>query len=83
MAGPGARTTAAPPIPISPLKAPPPTHPPPPPPPRHFLRDPFGNYVVQYVLELGHPETSTLVMANLKGHYGELATQKFRWAGRH
>ncbi len=42
------------------------------------LQDPFGNYVVQYVLELGHPETSTLVMANLKGHYSELATQKFR-----
>ena len=42
-------------------------------------QDPFGNYVVQYVLELGHPETSAMVMTNLKGHYGELATQKFRW----
>lgn len=42
------------------------------------MQDPFGNYVVQYVLELGHPETSSLVMANLKNHYPELATQKFR-----
>ncbi len=45
-------------------------------------QDPFGNYVVQYVLELGHPETSAMVMTNLKGHYGELATQKFRCGGR-
>ncbi len=43
-----------------------------------LLQDPFGNYVVQYVLELGHPETSAAVMTNLKGHYPELATQKFR-----
>ena len=42
------------------------------------MQDPFGNYVVQYVLELGHPETSAMVMTNLKGHYAELATQKFR-----
>lgn len=45
-------------------------------------QDPFGNYVVQYVLELGHPETSAMVMTNLKGHYSELATQKFRWGGQ-
>ena len=44
------------------------------------LQDAFGNYVVQYVLELGHPETSAMVMTNLTGHYSELATQKFRWA---
>lgn len=55
--------------------APPTPHTPP------FLQDPFGNYVVQYVLELGHPETSAAVMTNLKGHYSELATQKFRCAG--
>lgn len=36
--------------------------------------------MVQYVLELGHPETSAAVMTNLKGHYSELATQKFRCA---
>ena len=42
-----------------------------------MAQDPFGNYVVQYVLELGHPETSIVVMRNLKGHYSELATQKF------
>ena len=43
------------------------------------MQDPFGNYVVQYVLELGHPETSGMVMVNLGGHYSELSTQKFRW----
>ena len=40
-------------------------------------QDPFGNYVVQYVLELGHPEATTAVMLQLCGHYAELAQQKF------
>ena len=40
-------------------------------------QDPFGNYVVQYVLELGDPESATSVMAQLKGSYAELSTQKF------
>ena len=47
------------------------------PPYTHRTQDPFGNYVVQYVLELGHPETSGMVMTNLRGHYPELAIQKF------
>lgn len=37
----------------------------------------------RYVLELGHPETSALVMEGLAGHYGELSTQKFRCAAAH
>jgi Pumilio-family RNA binding repeat len=40
-------------------------------------QDPFGNYVVQYVLELGHPEASAQIMQQLFGHYAELAQQKF------
>lgn len=41
------------------------------------LQDPFGNYVVQYVLELGHPEATERIMEKLTGHYSDLAQQKF------
>ena len=41
------------------------------------LQDPFGNYVVQYVLELGHPEATERIMDKLTGHYSDLAQQKF------
>ena len=40
-------------------------------------QDPFGNYVVQYVLELGHAEATSAIMQQLCGHYPELAQQKF------
>lgn len=40
-------------------------------------QDPFGNYVVQYVLELDIAEASIAVMNGLFGHYAELAQQKF------
>ena len=42
-----------------------------------FLQDPFGNYVVQYVLELGHVEATATIMRQLYDHYPELAQQKF------
>lgn len=42
-----------------------------------FLQDAFGNYVVQYVLELGQTESSRAVMEHLVGHYAELSMQKF------
>ena len=41
------------------------------------MQDPFGNYVVQYVLELGYADASIAVMNNLFGHYCDLAQQKF------
>jgi len=41
------------------------------------VQDPFGNYVVQYVLELGYADASIAVMNNLFGHYCDLAQQKF------
>lgn len=41
------------------------------------MQDPFGNYVVQYVLELGHPEATERIMEKLIGHYSDLAQQKF------
>ena len=41
------------------------------------LQDPFGNYVVQYVLELGHVEATATIMRQLYGQYPELAQQKF------
>ena len=41
------------------------------------MQDPFGNYVVQYVLELGHPEATERIMEKLGGHYSDLAQQKF------
>ena len=44
---------------------------------RAAAQDPFGNYVVQYVLELGHPEATAAIMRQLCGHYADLAQQKF------
>jgi Pumilio-family RNA binding repeat len=40
-------------------------------------QDPFGNYVVQYVLELGDTSASGAVMRGLAGHWPDLAQQKF------
>lgn len=40
-------------------------------------QDAFGNYVVQYVLDLGQPEASQRIMTVLTGHYSDLAIQKF------
>lgn len=40
-------------------------------------QDAFGNYVVQYVLELGHTEAAASVMAHLSGRCAELSQQKF------
>lgn len=45
--------------------------------PSSGLQDPFGNYVVQYVLELGHVEATATIMRQLYDHYPELAQQKF------
>jgi hypothetical protein len=45
--------------------------------PRRRAQDPFGNYVVQYVLELGHVEAMAAIMRQLCGHYADLAQQKF------
>ncbi len=42
-----------------------------------LMQDPFGNYVVQYVLELGHVEATATIMRQLYGQYPELAQQKF------
>ncbi len=33
--------------------------------------------MVQYVLELGHPEATAAIMRQLCGHYADLAQQKF------
>jgi hypothetical protein len=43
----------------------------------HCLQDAFGNYVVQYVLELGQSDSSRAVMKSLEGHFAELSMQKF------
>ena len=40
-------------------------------------QDPFGNYVVQYILDLGLPWCNAEVMMRLAGNYAELSTQKF------
>ena len=42
-----------------------------------LAQDPYGNYVVQYVLNLGLPWASALVMVTLGGSYAELSMQKF------
>ena len=38
---------------------------------------PFGNYVVQYILDLGLPWANAEVMIRLAGNYAELSMQKF------
>ena len=42
-----------------------------------LVQDPFGNYVVQYVLDLGVPGVPGRVAAQLRGHFVDLSTQKF------
>lgn len=41
------------------------------------VQDAFGNYVVQYVLELGQADSSRAVVESTKGHFAELSMQKF------
>ena len=42
-----------------------------------LAQDPFGNYVVQYVLDLDLPWCNAQVMARLAGTYAELSTRSF------
>ena len=42
-----------------------------------LVQDPFGNYVVQYILDLGLAEVPKKLAVHLKGHFVELSTQKF------
>jgi len=46
-------------------------------PPPTIQQDAFGNYVVQYVLDIGQTGPSGAIMESLMGHYGELSMQKF------
>ncbi|KAI3826575.1 hypothetical protein L1987_00623 [Smallanthus sonchifolius] len=40
-------------------------------------QDPYGNYVVQYVFELPVPWTTSAILDQLEGNYGDLAMQKY------
>jgi len=42
-----------------------------------LVQDAFGNYVVQYVLEMPIPDIATRFARNLRGRFIELAMQKF------
>jgi len=42
-----------------------------------LVQDPYGNYVVQYVLELPFPNLVEMLSRNFAGHIRQLATQKF------
>jgi hypothetical protein len=42
-----------------------------------LVQDPFGNYVVQYVLRLGLPHANDAIAQKLNGHLSHLSTQKF------
>ncbi len=44
---------------------------------RGYAQDAFGNYVVQYVLELGQVDASRAVIRVLAGQFAELSMQKF------
>ncbi|KAJ9081419.1 hypothetical protein DSO57_1014717 [Entomophthora muscae] len=42
-----------------------------------LVQDPFGNYVIQYVLDLSIPEYTALVIAQFMGRVCSLSVQKF------
>ncbi|OIV97894.1 hypothetical protein TanjilG_12651 [Lupinus angustifolius] len=42
-----------------------------------LAQDPFGNYVVQHIIEMEIPTASTKMNAQFKGSYVNLSTQKF------
>jgi hypothetical protein len=42
-----------------------------------LVQDPFGNYVVQYVLDLGNPVFEDNLIRQFVGHVCELSVQKF------
>jgi len=44
---------------------------------RKLVLDPFGNYVVQYVLELRRPELTRGIGQALQGSFADLSLQKF------
>ena len=44
---------------------------------RKLVLDPFGNYVVQYVLDLRRPELTRGIGQALQGSFAELSLQKF------
>jgi hypothetical protein len=43
----------------------------------HLVQDPFGNYVVQYILDLNDPAFTTPMCQGFQGKICELAKQKF------
>ncbi|ESQ27302.1 hypothetical protein EUTSA_v10018339mg [Eutrema salsugineum] len=42
-----------------------------------LAQDPFGNYAVQFVIELRIPSAVAMMLTQLKGHYVQLSMQKF------
>lgn len=42
-----------------------------------LIQDPFGNYVVQYVLDLANPDFTSSIVHELCGHICHLSKQKF------
>ncbi|CAN8233985.1 unnamed protein product [Cochlearia groenlandica] len=42
-----------------------------------LAQDPFGNYAVQFVIELRIPCAVAMMLSQLKGHYVQLSMQKF------
>lgn len=43
----------------------------------NLMQDQFGNYVVQFVLEHGHPKDKALVLSKLRGQMLQMARHKF------
>lgn len=43
----------------------------------NLVQDPFGNYVVQYILDLNEMSFTTPLCLNFQGHISELSKQKF------
>eukprot|EP00928_Gymnodinium_smaydae_P097683 TRINITY_DN8907_c1_g7_i1.p1 TRINITY_DN8907_c1_g7~~TRINITY_DN8907_c1_g7_i1.p1 ORF type:complete len:1190 (+),score=241.99 TRINITY_DN8907_c1_g7_i1:219-3788(+) len=42
-----------------------------------LVQDPFGNYVVQYVLGLGEAQATSMIIQSMLGHLNVLSRQKF------
>ncbi|POO03995.1 Coatomer beta subunit [Trema orientale] len=43
----------------------------------HLAQDPYGNYVVQFIIELRLPSATAKLTSQFKGHYVYLSTKKF------
>ena len=42
-----------------------------------LVQDQYGNYVIQHILEHGHPKDKSLIISKVRGHTLQLSKHKF------